>query len=717
MPTHLFLLLSIAFVTASCLGGDKHLPSSNPPEYDPKKVHTAPVAQPSAPAMVAKPTELDLLRSKLDSLETGSKEKGEGKKVPIDPNLLQLFKGVTSPCEALSRLAPGLGSTQLFAGQEGVALKKALGPDADGIARRMDERLAEGLKRSLGPGASDCPISVRQRKSSRLKNPFQPARVVLAHASSSVPFLLAQTTIPETSQDDYDVQKSLHREDPPPEWVGWKTTDTMTRIGKEDRPTNGIREDYEMIIAPKAKQCPHLEGPELKGMVDGTFDWSYTMFRATPGPQSVLYRRKIQATLKGDVDDSAQLKKVVKYDAAITFQHIGSELPHYANSGTIHGEFTIDQRTGIPEEFRIITVSGFSEGEAQTRDAQLLGALTALMAFFSGQEYVDAEKIWKHPNTCVEITFTPATKTKKFVPNESTPVKTELRTKKEQTVVPAKFKEARERPREGNGRVSPREKESQLNTPATFTYQTPATKVRHSGFRVKAVSRAGMAEEKDGEWELAPSSYVLEFKSHIVQSPLNLPVTDFGVSMGSVGGFDAHVQATVPLRRRDDGEWVGEGEMQYETRPTTQAAHCEIRIQGSGKTTFHVKGGSIGTDPEPFAVNLIILPGETGELTDIHCKSGNTPEKMKELFATQGVQDGREAHSVTKGMRWSLLFGTTRRRTFNMTRGGYEIGGWTPVQGSDVIAKKTITVSCAVVPLLPCQEVTELTLKQAETSE
>ncbi|HEU4501020.1 MAG TPA: hypothetical protein VFR82_05160 [Nitrospira sp.] len=704
MPAPLFLLLCMALVSASCGGGDKHLPSSNPPEYDPKKVYTAPAAPPSAPAKVVKPTELELLRSKLDSLEVGQKVKGEGKKVPFDPNSLQLFKGVTNPCEALSKVAQGLGSTQLFAGNEGAALKKALAPDADGIARRMDEQLAEAFQHSLGPGAADCPILVRPEKKSGLS---QPARLVLAHATSTLPVLLAQTTIPDTPPDDYEVQKNSSRENPPPDWVGWKTTDTMTRIGKEERPTKGIREDYEMIIAPKAKRCPNPAG-----IVDGIFDWSFMMFRATPEAQSVLYRRKVRATLKGEVGDDAQLKKVVKFDAILTLQHIGTELSHYSESFGIQGEFGIDQRRmGIPQDLKIITVSGFSEGEAQTKDAQLLGTLAALMAYFSGQEYFNAQTEWNRPNTCVEIAFTPATKTKKFVPSESTPVKTELRTKKERAIVPAKFNEAKERPREGNGRVSPREKESQPNTPATFTYRAPATRVKHSGFWLVAVSRAGIAQAKDGEWELAPSSYVLEFKSHIVQEALNLVNPQFGMFMSS-NGFDAHVEATVPLQHRDDGQWVGEGVMQYATRTMTQPAQCEIRIQGTGTTTFHVNGGSISMDPEPFAVNLVILPGQSGEVAETHCTSGNTPEKLKELLATQGVQGG-DAHTVTKGGGWSGAFNFTRFRTFNWNKNGYEIGGWTQVLNSDVVAKKTMRINCSI-GLSACQEETTLILRMAD---
>jgi hypothetical protein len=102
-------------------------------------------------------------------------------------------------------------------------------------------------------------------------------------------------------------------------------------------------------------------------------------------------------------------------------------------------------------------------------------------------------------------------------------------------------------------------------------------------------------------------------------------------------------------------------------------------------------------------------------VAETHCSSAGTPEKLKELLASQGVQGG-DAHTVTQGGGWSSAFNVTRFMTFNRTKGGYEIGGWTPVQGSDVIAKKTIRVNCSM-GMQTCQEVTELTLKSAEASE
>lgn len=706
MSARLFLLLSVALLTVNCGGGDKHLPSSNPPEYDPKKVYTAPAASLSAPATVTKPTELDLLRSKLDSLESGAKGKGEGKKVQVDPNSLQLFKGVTNPCEALSRLAPGLGSAQLFAGDEGAALKKALGPDADGIARRMDEQLAEGLKHSLGPGAADCPISVRPQKRSALS---QPARLVLTHASSTQPLLLAQTTIPDTSQDDYYVQDPPPRtENAPPDWVGWSTTDTMVRIGKDDRPTKGIRERYEMIIAPKAKQCPHLEGPELKGMVDGTFEWSFVMYRATPGPdgatREVLYRRHVKADLKGEVDDDAQLKKVVKFDATVTLQHIGTELPYYSQPHHVQGEFSIDQRTGIPQEFKIITVSGFSEGEAEIKDAQLLGTLTALMAYFSGLEYSRAQAIWNNPNTCVEVTFTPATKTKKFVPNESTPVKTELRTKKEQAVVPAKFKEARERPRERNGTVSPREARSQPDTPATFTYRAPGTRVRHSGFWVGVVSRAGVAEAIDGEWELADASYVLEFQSRIV-------------STGIADPAQSQASAVIPLvasgevSPSGDTKYIGQGMIAYQTGPLPNWNACAALVQGQGtipmrvfQTFIHVESPRSGSNAsQEGSTKIALLYGIIGGSQETN--TGGIPAYID----YQCFPNKPKPYCF-----WSCFYISGRHEVSPDPMVMFLLKDWTYVGQNGVVATKTLRSTCGGM----CdQEVATFTLKEGDGSE
>ncbi len=55
MQTRMLFVLIILFLNQSCGGGDKHLPSSNPPEYDPKKVYTAPAGPAPSLAQLVMP--------------------------------------------------------------------------------------------------------------------------------------------------------------------------------------------------------------------------------------------------------------------------------------------------------------------------------------------------------------------------------------------------------------------------------------------------------------------------------------------------------------------------------------------------------------------------------------------------------------------------------------------------------------------------------------
>ena len=106
---------------------------------------------------------------------------------------------------------------------------------------------------------------------------------------------------------------------------------------------------------------------------------------------------------------------------------------------------------------------------------------------------------------------------------------------------------------------------------------------------------------------------------------------------------------------------------------------------------------------------MVIAP----KAAETYCTSANTPEKLKESFATQGVHGG-EAHGVMgKAGGWSGTFNITRFRTFNMAKKGYEIGSWTPARDSDVVAKKTITINCSI-GLSTCREETTLILRLAD---
>ena len=706
MSARVILLLSVMLLPVGC-GGEKHLPSSNPPEYDPTKVYTAPATS------VAKPVAPGPPPIQLPPLEPGPNKKGEWKKVPVSPQSLQLFNNVKSPCDALTKMVQGLGSAQLFAGADGHAFKNSLGTQAESVARSLDQQLFDNFKAHLGSTVADCPSPVPAPKIG-LNGPIHVPHRILATGPLHRSFQLAQATSPGGEREGYTVTKGSVNIPIPPDAVGKKSREWRIEEGNTPQ-TAGDRKGFSLINGGYAKKCPSPDpGEEGAYVVEGDYEFSLVVDQTTNYSNMIRTEynaRSIHATLKGRVDDDAKLQ-YIDLDASLVIGTGGTNRPTSFAHQHQHVRFVPDRRAGgMPSQFSNWSVSEWDSALAGTSQSDAMNTLLLAVTIFSGPFFLVAEGEWTTANTCVEIIFTPPTKTKKFVPSESTQVKTELRTKKEQALVPAKFKEARERPREGNGRVSPREDKSELNRPATFTYQAPATTVQHSGFRVSAISRAGVADAKESEWELAPSAYVLEFKSHIIQEPLNLPNPPFGMFMSS-NGFDAHVQATVPLRRRDDGQWVGEGVMQYATHTLTQPASCEIRIQGTGTTTFHVNGGSISSDPDPFAVNLIILPGQSGEVAETHCTSGNTPQKLKELFATQGVHGG-EAHVASKGGGWSGAFNVTRFKTFNWNKKGYEIGGWTPVRDSDVIATKTMTVNCGI-GLSTCREETTLTLKLAD---
>lgn len=703
------LLLSVVLLPVGC-GGEKHLPSSNPPEYDPTKVYTAPATS------VAKPVEPGPPPIQLPPLEPGPNEKGEWKKVPVSPQSLQLFNNVKSPCDALTKMVQGLGSAQLFAGADGRAFKKLLGAQAESIARSLDQQLFDNFKAQLGSTVADCPSPASARKGT-IGELLPAPRLLLATGPIQGTFQLAQATAPGSEREGYTITKDSVNIPIPPDAVGKKSREWRIEEGNTPQ-TIGDRKGFSLINGGYAKKCPSPDpGEEGVYIVEGDYEFSLVVEQTINYSNMIRTEysaRSIHATLKGRVGDDAKLQ-YVDLDASLVIGTGGTNRPTSFAHQHQHVRFVPDRRAGgMPSQFSNWSVSEWDSALAGTSQSDAMNTLLLAVTIFSGPFYLAAEVEWNKPNTCVEIVFNPPTKTKKFEPNASTPVKAELRTKHAQALVPTMFREARERPREGNGRVSPREDKSEINRPATFIYQAPATKVQHSGFQISAVSRAGVAAAKEGEWELAPSAYVLEFKSHIVQEPMNFMHPQFGMQMSS-NGFDAYVEATVPLRlREDDGQWIGEGVMQYATRTTTQPAQCEIRIQGTGTTTFHVNGGSIKLDPDPFSVNLTILPGRSGEVAEAHCSSSNTPAKLKELFASQGVQ-ADEAHGVTEGGGWSSAFNVTRFRTFKWTPGkqGYEIGGWTPVRDTDVIAKKTMTVNCSL-GLQTCREETTLTLRLAD---
>ena len=681
MPTRLVLLLSVALLTAGCGGGDKHLPSSNPPEYDPKKVYTAPAVSPSTPVQTsAKPAEPGPPPIQLPPLEPGPNEKGEWKKVPVNPESLQLLKGVKNTCEALTKMVQGLGSAQLFAGKDGQLLKQSLGSQAESVARSLDQQLFDNFKAQLGSNVADCPSPAPARKSSGLEEFFPPGRVVRTNGLSNGSFQLAQAPAVPASEDDYTETKSESRQEAPPGWVGWKTTTRTTRIGNK-RETAGNTRSIVVILGGKVLKCPTPDG-----VVAGDFEYAVVLDQTiveSGVTRMVHIGLHASATLKGQVGDDAKVQ-YVEGDLSTAAERNGTDVPTSLRRRRSQFRFTLSRdefHPGFPTN--ITPISGTSwdiEGATQQEDG-FAGSAAGAVMFWGGQTYLEAQEEWHKPNTCVEIVFAPATKTHKLGPNELVAVKTELRTKKEQTVVPAKFKEAKERPRERNGNVSPRQAESQPGAPATFTYKAPATRVRHSGFRVGAVSRAGVAE---GEWEVAEGAYILEFQSRIVDRHPTAPAES--VAAGNV---------TLTFVEEKD-MYRGRGMVGYQTGPPPNRAPCSSLIMGHGTTRLDVAGmfirlaertGTGGSQVASADIELHYLIHPTNETV--------RPWTMVEFRCVPGEE-----------FPYPFFY-----PIYAVSRGAEEINllkGWTYVGRNGVVATKTLHGNCGDL----CEDVTVFTLKE-----
>ncbi|MBX3308044.1 MAG: hypothetical protein KF751_18520 [Nitrospira sp.] len=677
------LLLSVVLLPVGC-GGEKHLPSSNPPEYDPTKVYTAPTSS------VAKPLEQASSPVQLPPLEPGPNEMGEWKKVPVTPESLQLFNGIKSPCDALTKIVQGLGSAQLFTGKEGESFKQLLGPQAESVARSLDQQLFDNFKAQLGPTVADCPSPATGRKSS-LSEPLHAPRRILTTGPSNSSFQLAQATPSGGEREGYTVTKGSVNIPIPPDAVGRKSREWRVEEGNSPG-TAGDRKAFSLINGGYAKKCPSPDsGEEGAYAVEGDYEFTLVVDQTTNysnGVRTEYNARSIHATLKGRVGDDAMLQ-YVDLDAILVIGRGGTNTPTRFAHQRQHVQFMPDRRMGgMPSRFSNWSVSEWDSALANTATGDAMSMLTLAVALFSGPIYLDAELQWTTPNTCVEILFNPATKTKKLGPNESVAVKTELRTKKEQALVSAKFKEAKERPTEGNGRVSPREDQSQPNKPVTFTYQAPTTRVKHSGFTVGAVSRAGVAAAKDREWEVVmDAAYVLEFQSRIISREPTEPVESVAaakITLTSVEGKE---------------DWYrGSGMLGYQTGPPPNRDPCSNLVMGHGTTRLDVAGISIklseGTDSASH---------QTGSADiELHYLIHPTNETIRPWAMVQHRCVPREPEP------YPFFY-----PMYAVARGADEVNrltGWTYVGQNGVVAKKVLRGNCGD----HCEDQTVFTLREAD---
>jgi hypothetical protein len=361
-------------LTTSC-GGDKHLPSPNPPEYDPKKVSLTPAALPSAPIVsIAKPAETGPPPIQLPPLEPGPDEMGEWKKLPVNPVSLQFLKSAKSHCEALSKIVQGLGSAQLFAGKEGQALKQSLGSQADSVARSLDQQLFDNFKAQLGPNVAKCPAPTPTHKSG-LDEPFRAPRLLLATGPSQRSIQLAQATAPGGELEGYAMTKGSVNMPIPSDAVGRKSREWRIQEGNTPE-TAGDRKAFSLINGGYAKKCPSPDsGEEGAYVVEGDYEFTLVVDQTINYSNSVVTQynaRSIHATLKGRVGDDAMLQ-YVDLDASLVIGRGGTNAPTSFAHQRQHVRFVPDRRAGgMPSQFSNWSVSEWDSALAGTAQSDAM---------------------------------------------------------------------------------------------------------------------------------------------------------------------------------------------------------------------------------------------------------------------------------------------------------------------------------------------------------
>lgn len=301
-----------------------------------------------------------------------------------------------------------------------------------------------------------------------------------------------QSSTAADADKGFDVTQTQEVTEAPAGWVGRRTIDRTTRVGRlpENRNTRKITV---LTMGAFVRRCPSVAGE-----VAGDFIYDLSVEESSKDGTQVAARRtrhQLQATLKGHVGADGRLQNV-DIDAAIALSHDETGQASSARrtrlvANFVHAGVSWPAPTSI--SYRNSTQWDTSGDDAT--DGNTAGSMFQIAMAISGQYFRVAETEWNTPNTCVEIKFSPETRTQPFEEGHSYTVSAELRTKEGGDAVTARTNEVLELQVTNNGSVTPKQIEWAAETPAKFTYRAPSSPKPGSGFRVGHVlSRAGVAD-------------------------------------------------------------------------------------------------------------------------------------------------------------------------------------------------------------------------------
>jgi hypothetical protein len=518
MQVRLLLLLLILCVTAGCGGGDKHLPSSNPPEYDPKKVYTTPAASPSAPDVgqpVAPPPS------------------SPAKSPAMDPVALRKALEAADRTRAILQKVESLDAkAQTHAILEAMMMGEQAPPELRTTFRKsFDARKAQihqafeqryhRYQQALDEEHKSPTIQLPLRKSSG-SEPFSSYRVSGRGAREAhMPWMhlvgiemLPRGTTVSLEPDCCGVWKIVTIPENAFEGEGFSLE--IKSAGRYEADKDHFSIDSEAITTTTKVVVGDLATVNVKILKKNraVVNRCPSASGVVPGDASIYEEMGYSVTASGK-DSSAgifvhdQAKTEAQTDEEGFVQEITMQITAADLDGKT-GDF-LRQESGKAVKKRDMPVVC---SDCTTRVADAAKKLGRM----AGWNYFNAELKWRKPeykaDACVKIHFEPATKTVTLSPGASTKVMAQLRTVAGDQATEGRLFELQELK---DGKVTPKDEKTAPQSPAVFTFTAPNRRWARSavpGFKVSnSSSRAGRAGPE--EWEVANGGMRLQITDRI----------------------------------------------------------------------------------------------------------------------------------------------------------------------------------------------------------
>jgi len=294
--------------------------------------------------------------------------------------------------------------------------------------------------------------------------------------------------------DGYDITPEDTETKAPEGFEGRTDTSTQTAVGNTPA-TLGKKVVTKFVMSNQIRTCPTAAGEaEGEGLFSFTID-STSVQAAGTSTSHVEMRAK--AKYKGQVNDDAYLNGPVK--AEIDYTYIVSGSTRGANGALVTpvGTNIVDHITvpflvekGLKTGPSFGAFSGGDPTHGRLGEAYTVGAA---LAYWGGIYYSVAQEQWRSRGKCIDLSYTPPSKTVQPALGTQVKVKALVKTKRGESV-PAKFVEVHAH----EGAVVPLQGKTTDESPAlTFTYTAPNQKPGSGGvggFTAGVTSRAGITE-------------------------------------------------------------------------------------------------------------------------------------------------------------------------------------------------------------------------------